>query len=139
MSMAAGRKLALAALGFALAAAFSSWNPIAAPFGLVVGVVAALLSIRAFRLGGRRAVAAAALAVSVLAVAGSGLVLALTAGVGRDLTGTPVVTGATGDEAKRILDQEEERTRAARARAREELGKVGGDSPPARKESRGSR
>ncbi len=137
--MAAGRKLALAALGFALAAALSSWNPIAAPFGLVVGVVSALVSIRAFRLGGRRAVAGVALAVSILAVAASGLVLALTAGVGRDLTGAPVVSGATGDEAKRILDQEEERTRAARARAREELGKVGGDPAPARKEPRGAK
>jgi len=134
--MAAGRNLALAALGFAVAAALSSWTPIAAPFGLVVGLVAAFLSIRAFRLGGRRAVAVAALAVSVLAVAGSGLVLALTTGVGRDLTGAPVVSGATGAEAKELLDKEEERTRAARARAREELGKVGGDSTPARKEAR---
>lgn len=135
MTMARERKLALAALGFALAAALSSWNPIAAPFGLLVGVVAALVSIRAFRLGGGRVVAGAALAISILAVAASGLVLALTAGVGREPTGTPVVSGATGDEAKRVLDREEERTRAARTRAREELGKVGGEPAPARKDA----
>ncbi len=138
--MAAGRKLAVAAVGFAVAAALSSWNPLAAPFGLVVGAVAALLSIRAFRMGGRRALAGIALAISILSVLGSGLVLALTAGVGRDLTGTPVVSGATGNEAKSLLDREEERTRAARARARDELGKAGGDSQaPSPKDARGAR
>lgn len=128
--MAAGRKLAVAAACFALAAALSSWNPLAAPFGLVVGLVALFVSARAFRLGGRRAVAGVALAISVLAVLGSSLVLALTAGVGREPTGQPVVSGATGEEATRALDREEERTRAARERAREELGKVGGTPPP---------
>jgi len=138
--MAAGRKLAVAAAGFAVAAALSSWNPIAAPFGLLVGAAAALLSIRALRLGGRRALAGIALAISILSVLGSGLVLALSAGVGRDLTGSPVVSGASGKEAKGLLDQEEERTRAARARARTELGKAGGDSPaPSPADARGAR
>lgn len=137
--MAAGRKLALAAVGFALAAALSSWNPIAAPFGLVVGVVSLILSVRAVRLGGRRVVASVALAISILAVLGAGLVLALTAGVGREPAGA-VLSGATRDEATGLLDQEEERTRAARTRAREELGKVGGvPAPPPRKPEKGSR
>lgn len=138
--MAAGRKLALAAVGFALAAALSSWNPIAAPFGLVVGLVALIISVRAVRLGGRQVIASIALAVSILAVLASGLVLALTAGVGREPTGAPVVSGATRDEATGMLDREEERTRAARARAREELEKVGGaPAPPPRKPEKGSR
>jgi hypothetical protein len=145
--MVRGRKLAVAAVAFALAAAVSSWNPIAAPFGLLLGVAAAFLSIRAFRLGARRAVAGVALAISILAVVGSGIVLAVTAGVGREPTGEPVVSGATGDAAGRVLDEEEARTRDARARAREELGKVGGDAPapahdakaPAHKEARGPR
>ncbi|HSP18527.1 MAG TPA: hypothetical protein VLQ79_03375 [Myxococcaceae bacterium] len=128
--MAAGRKLAVTAACFAVAAALSSWHPLAAPFGLVVGLAALLNSIRAFRLGGRRAVAGIALVVSVLAVAGSGLVLALTAGVGREPAGQ-LVSGASREEAARTLDQEEERTRAARERARQELGKVGGAPPPA--------
>ena len=53
--------------------------------------------------------------------------LALTAGVGRELVGEPVVEGPSREEAGRTLDQAEERTRAARGRARGELGKVGGD------------
>lgn len=125
--MGAGRKLALVAIGFALAAAFSSWNPVAAPFGLLVGLAAAFIAFRAIRLGGRRAVAAAGLGLSLLAVAASIVVMALTAGVGRDPTGEAVVSGPTGDEATKLLDQEAERTRAARERARQELGKVGGD------------
>lgn len=134
--MAAGRKLALAAVGFALAAALSCWNPIAAPFGLIVGLAAAFLSARALRLGGRRVLAATALAISILAVLGSGLVMALTAGVGREPAGAPVVSGPTGDEAGKVLDREAERTRAARARARDELGKVSGEpAPPASKEA----
>ncbi len=128
--MAAGRKLAVAAACFAVAAALSSWNPLAAPFGLVVGLIALAISIRAFRLGGRRGVAGVALAVSLLAVAGSGLVLALTAGVGRELAGQ-LVSGASREEAGRTLDQEEERTRAARERARQELENVGGAPAPA--------
>ncbi len=127
--MAAGRKLAVAAASFALAAALSSWNPLAAPFGLVVGLIALVISIRAFRLGGRRLVAGAAVVVSLAAIAGSGLVLALTAGLGREPAGQ-LVSGASREEAVRTLDQEAERTRAARERARQELGNVGG-APPA--------
>jgi uncharacterized membrane protein YccC len=132
--MAAGRKLAVIAACFAVAAALSSWNPLAAPFGLAVGLVTLLVSIRAFSLGGRRAVAAIAVVVSLLAVAGSVLVLALTAGVGRE-PASQLVSGASREDAARTLDQEAERTRAARERARQELGNVGGappTPPPAR-------
>jgi hypothetical protein len=108
-------------LGFALAAALSSWNPLAAPFGLVVGLASLALSIRALRRPGRRAVAAAALATSILAVSASAVVLALTAGVGRELGGTPVVEAPDRADVTRELDQAAERTRAARERAQREL------------------
>jgi len=136
--MAKGERLSLAAVGFALAAAFSSWNPLAAPFGLMVGLSAAFLSARALQRGGRRGLAGAALLLSLLAAAESGIVMARTAGVGREPTGEPVVAGPTGEEAQRLLDEEAERTGAARERARDELGKVGGDPspPPARKDSK---
>jgi hypothetical protein len=125
MALRSGR--ALAALGFALAAALACWNPLAAPFGMLVGLSAGFLSIRALRRGGGRPIAAAALALSVAAVAGSGLVLAVTAGVGRDPTGEPVVSGPSGDEAAKALDEAAERTRAARERAREELRRAAGE------------
>ncbi len=122
----AGR-LALPAAGFALAAAFSSWNPLAAPFGLAVGLASAALSVGALRGGAKRAIAIAALCVSLLAVAASTFVLARTAGVGREPAGA-VVSAPAPPEVERILDEAAERTRAARERAREELGKVdGGD------------
>jgi hypothetical protein len=50
--------------------------------------------------------------------------------VGRELTGEAVVSGPSGEEAKRLLDEAEERTRASRERAREELGDAGGDRAP---------
>jgi len=139
--MAKGERLSLAAAGFALAAAFSSWNPLAAPFGLVVGLSAAFLSARALKKGARRGLAGAALFLSILSAAESGIVMARTAGVGREPTGEPVVAGPTGEEAQRLLDEEAERTRASRGRARDELGKVGGDvpPPPLRKDSKARR
>jgi hypothetical protein len=133
-------KLALAAFGFSIAAALSSWNPLAAPFGLVVGLAALVLSMRALQEPGGRRVAVAALAISALAMVASGVVLSLTAGVGREPTGAPMVEGPTRDEASGVLDQAEERTRAARANARDELGKVGGEaSPPERKGAKPAR
>lgn len=126
----AGR-LAFPAVGFAIAAALSSWNPIAAPFGLAVGLAAAVISVRALRGGARKLVSIAALCVSVLAVAASTFVLARTAGVGREPAGA-VVSAPPPPEAERILDEAAERTRAARERAREELGKVDGERDPGR-------
>jgi hypothetical protein len=122
MTAAAERsRLPLAALGFGLAAVLSSWNPLAAPFGLVVGLAALGISVRALRHPGRRGVAAAALAASVVAVVASVVVLALTAGVGRELGGTPVVHTPGRADVEKDLDDAGERTRAARERARREL------------------
>jgi hypothetical protein len=110
-----------AALGFAIAAVLSSWNPISAPFGLVVGIAALVLGARALALGGRRRLSAASVGVAFLAVVASVLVLALTAGVGRELGGLPVVPRPPREEVDAELDAAEERTRPARARARAEL------------------
>ena len=133
-------KLGLAAFGFSLAAAFSSWNPLAAPFGLVVGLAALVLSMRALQGPGGRRVAIAALVISAVALVASGAVLALTAGVGREPSGAPVVEGPSRDEAKQVLDRAEERTRAARKSAREELERVTVEpGPPARPEPKPAR
>ncbi len=118
-------RLPLAALGFGLAAALSSWNPLSAPFGVLVGVVALLLAVRALRRSsGARGTAAAAVAVSFLAIVAASVVLALTAGVGRELGGTPVVRSPARDEVSSELDRAAERTRAARERARTELDQI---------------
>jgi hypothetical protein len=74
-------------------------------------------------------VAAAAAGVSFLAVVASGTVLALTAGVGRDVRGTPVVRTPGREEASSELDRAAERTHAARERARKELDRL--EPPPA--------
>ncbi|MGC3999138.1 MAG: hypothetical protein QM767_17520 [Anaeromyxobacter sp.] len=123
---------AVVAAAFGLAAAFASWHPLAAPFGLVVGLAAVVLSARALKGGAGRPFAAAGLAMAILAVGASALVLALTAGVGRDPTGEPVVAGPSRDEAQRTLDQAAEATQEARERARRELGGASGTpAPPA--------
>ncbi len=112
--------LPVAALGFAAAAALSAWNPLSAPFGLAVGIAAAGIGIRALRKGRARWASIAAIALASAAALGSALVLALTAGVGRDLGGEPVVRVPPG-VAKQDLDAAAERTRASRDRARQEL------------------
>jgi hypothetical protein len=114
-------RLPFAALGFAAAAALSSWNPLSAPFGLAVGVVALLLAARALARGGGRVVSGSALALSFLAVLVSVLVLGLTAGVGRELRGAPIVPTPSRDDVNAELDAARERTRPARERARTEL------------------
>lgn len=124
--MAGRSRLAFGAVAFALAAALSSWNPLAAPFGLVVGLVSAAISLRALRAGGRRVLAGAALVLSLGAVAVSGVVLALTTGVGRDLAGGAVVDAPAPADAEKQLDAAAARTQEARERARAELDKVDG-------------
>ncbi|HUL58668.1 MAG TPA: hypothetical protein VLU43_05310 [Anaeromyxobacteraceae bacterium] len=109
-----------AALGFALAGLAASWNPISAPLGLIVGLAAVFLSLRALAAGGGRRAGRAALAVSLLAVAASGAVLGLTAGVGRS-GGTPIVEAPAGAEVERRLDAAAAESREARERARAEL------------------
>jgi hypothetical protein len=93
----------------------------------VVGLVTIFVSVRALRQGGRRSLAAAGLALSVLAVLASGLVLALTAGIGREPTGAAVVEAPPQGQVARELDEAGERTRDARVRARRELQDVEGD------------
>jgi hypothetical protein len=126
--MAAEGRLAYAALAFGIAAAFSSWNPLAAPFGLVVGLATTIVSVRAIRRGGRRPLAAAGLALSVLAVVASALGLALTAGLGRDPAGEAVVAGPSREEGSRTLDAAAARTQQARERAARELDAAEGGS-----------
>lgn len=123
-------RLPFAALGFGIAAALCSWNPLSAPFGVLVGVVSLVLSVRALaRARAHRRVATAAAAVSFLAVVASGTVIALTAGVGRDLRGTPVVAAPAREEVSSELDRAAERTQAARNRAHSELDRL--EPPPA--------
>jgi hypothetical protein len=126
------RPVPAAALGFAAAAALSSWNPLSAPFGLAVGLAALALGVRALRGGYGRKASAGAVALASAAVVASALVLALTAGVGRDLGGEPVVAVPPG-VARQDLDAAAERTRAARERARKELDALepAGGAPPA--------
>jgi uncharacterized membrane protein YgaE (UPF0421/DUF939 family) len=127
---AARDRLPAAALGFGLAAVLSSWNPLSAPFGVVVGIVSLVLAVRALRRQvGRRGVAVAAVAASFVAVVAGCAVLALTAGVGRGLGGTPVVPLPAPEQVSSELDRAEERTRAARDRARSELDAL--EPPPA--------
>ena len=112
--------LPVAALGFAAAAALSAWNPLSAPFGLAVGLASLALAVRALRGGYVRWASVTAAVIAAAAAIGSGLVLALTAGVGRDLGGDPVVAVPPG-VARKDLDAAAERTRESRERARQEL------------------
>jgi hypothetical protein len=128
-------RLPLAALGFGVAAALCSWNPLSAPFGVLVGVVSLLLGVRAFgRAERHRLVAGVAVAVSFAAVAASGLVLALAAGVGRELGGQPVVRAPAREEVSAELDRAAERTRTSRERAKAELDRLepGAEAAPPR-------
>lgn len=123
---------ARAALGFAVAAVAACWNPIAAPFGLLVGIAAALLAARAVRRAGAlgRRLPASALALAVLAIVASLAVLAFTAGtVGVELPGEQVVKGRTPAELERALSEAGERTRAERERAARELDAISGGRP----------
>lgn len=119
-------RLPVAALGFALAAALSSWNPLSAPLGLVVGLAAIVLAARALSKGGARRISAGALALSIGAVVASVLVLALTAGVGRELRGQPIVPTPGREEVDAQLRSAGEETRPARERARSELDALEG-------------
>jgi hypothetical protein len=122
-------RLAWAALGFGLAALASSWNPAAAPFGLAVGLAAALLSVRALLAGDRRWPAGLGLVASLAAVATSLAVLALTAGVGRQQPAqSSLVEQPSRGEAATALDDAAAGSQEGRERARRELQKL----PPER-------
>jgi hypothetical protein len=117
-------RLAWAALGFGLAALASSWNPAAAPFGLAVGLAAAVLSVRSLVSGERRWPAGLGLAASLAAVATSLAVLALTAGVGRQPAQSSLVAQPSRGESAAALDEAAARSREGRERARRELEKL---------------
>jgi hypothetical protein len=124
------RPRAAVAFAFALAALLAAWNPIAAPFGLVVGVTAAMLAVRAMRRTPRPRIAVAALVLGAFAIAASIAVILLTAGaVGVDLPGDPVVKGRTPEELEKVLSDAAVRTRAERERASRELGNLVGARP----------
>ena len=128
--MASGARLGRAALGFGLAALFASWNPVAAPFGLLVGLPAALLAARALRRGERRVPALLGLAAAVAALLVSGAVLAFTAGVGREGAGAALVPAPEPAETKAALDAAAAASARERQRARDELDRLQ-KAPPA--------
>jgi hypothetical protein len=117
-----------APLGFGLAALAACWNPVAAPFGLVTGLGALVLSARQLRRG-RRAPAALGLACAILATGGAAAVLALSAGVGREAAGTSLVPQPPPAEVRRRLDEAAAGTREARDRAAGELRKLEEGAP----------
>jgi hypothetical protein len=106
------------ALGFALAALFACWSPLAAPFGLLTGVGAAVLAWRARRQGGRLALLALGLA--LLAAAGSALVVGRTAGLGSGPDGLARLPAGNDGETARRLDGAAAESRAERRRATEQ-------------------
>src|SRR5919197_658721 len=92
------------ALAFAVAALAAAWNPLAAPLGLVVGIAAIVLALRARRRSPRRGVAAVALVIGLVASVTSVAVLIVTAGaVGVELEGGPVVKGRPPAELDKAL------------------------------------
>jgi hypothetical protein len=106
---------AVAALGFALAALLSCWSPLAAPFGLVTGLGAALLAVLAHRAGRRGALLALGLA--LVATLGAGWVVARTAGIGRDAGEAARMPSASERETARKLDAAAAESRSERQRA----------------------
>jgi hypothetical protein len=117
-------RLGALALAFGLAAAFASWNPLAAPFGLVVGLASAVISLRALAAGARKLLSVGALVVSLLAAVVSAVVLAQTAGIGRRPEEQTIVPVPERAEVEAQLDAAAERTREARERAAKELETV---------------
>jgi hypothetical protein len=117
----------LLALGFALAALLACWNPLSAPFGLLTGLGALIVSLRARNAPppGRRA-AWAGVAVAVVAMIASVAVLAVGAGVRRSPAGEPIVTPRSPEEVDRLLDEAGRESRESRARARKDLEELEG-------------
>ncbi|MBI5067444.1 MAG: hypothetical protein HZB56_04330 [Deltaproteobacteria bacterium] len=116
-------KLAWVGLALAAAALLSSWNPFAAPFGLILGVASGGLGLWLLRRRrGSRPAAAGALTLGALAALVSALVLWLGAGaVTAELTGEPVVKARTAAEAGALLDAARAASDPVRQRARKEL------------------
>jgi hypothetical protein len=116
-------RLPQVALGFGVAAVLSAWNPLAAPFGLIVGGAAAALAGRAITRGlGDRWLAWAALATGCGAVLCSLVFLLVGAGaVGAGLASPELSPGRDPAEGQRMLDSAAKRTAPARDRAAREL------------------
>jgi hypothetical protein len=112
-----GRRAGIA-LGFALAALFACWSPLAAPFGLLTGLGAAVLAWRARSDGLRPALLALGLA--LLAVAGSSWILARTTGVWRSPGDVPLVPTAGERETSRRLDKAAAESAGERRQAAEQ-------------------
>jgi hypothetical protein len=113
-----------AVLAVAVAALFSSWNPLAAPIGLAVALVAAVLAWRARR-NPRwdRRWAGVALAAAITAALASATVIGLSIAALLDTRpGERMVAPRTPAQARELLDAAEQRTREARDRAKRELG-----------------
>lgn len=106
------------ALGFALAALFACWSPLAAPFGLLTGLGAAVLGWRARRGGGRLALLA--LGLGLLVSAGSAWVLWRTAGLGPGPDGASRPLPGRDVETSRRLDAAAAESQAERRRATEQ-------------------
>jgi hypothetical protein len=117
-----------AALGFACAAALASWNPVAAPLGLAVGIAAAAIGWWAWaRRRGRRSVALAAALLGGAATVLAGGVLAVAAArlAAGEPPGDAVVVPRGAAEMKSLLDAAAARTRPARTRAARQLEATG--------------
>jgi hypothetical protein len=125
--MAPPARRAAIALGFALAGLLASWSPLAAPFGLLTGLGAGVLAWRARREGGR--LARLALGLALLATAGSGWVLARTAGLGRGLHDGPAVPAASERATSARLDGAAAESRAERRRAEEQASPATNTGP----------
>ena len=125
----AGTRLHWAALAFAIAALLSAWNPLAAPFGLVVGVAAVLIALRAGARGAPRPMWVSAFTIALLAALGSAFVLARTAGIGRSSGALPIVPAPSPAEVEHDLGAAAEQTAPSRARARSELESAAPEKP----------
>jgi hypothetical protein len=116
--MATPVRRALVALAFAVAALLACWSPLAAPFGLITGLGAVVLALRARREGGRPALVALVLA--LLAVAASGWVLGGSAGLWRASRGSGRGPGLSERLPAGRLEEAAEPSREARQRAAEQ-------------------
>jgi predicted PurR-regulated permease PerM len=116
-------RLSAVALGFALAALLSAWNPLSAPIGFAVALAAAVLAGRALQKNRpRRVVACAALGVSLGSAVLAALVLVLAAGsLSAGLKAGDVVLARPVGQVDALLDEAAKRTAAERARAEKEL------------------
>ena len=116
------------AFGLAIAALAASWNPLAASLGMLVGMGALVLAVRARRRAqGRRGLATAAAGLALLAAVASATVLVLTAeAVSPDLPGKAVVESRPQADLDRLLDEAGQRTRGERERAAKELERLVG-------------